>query len=51
MTIRTAATAAALAMLASQAPAADRDYSSILERIKLPEGFSISIFAEVPKAR
>jgi glucose/arabinose dehydrogenase len=53
MTIRTAAAAAALAIIAAQAPisAQARDFSSILERIQLPDGFTISVFAEVPKAR
>jgi glucose/arabinose dehydrogenase len=52
MSIKSAAAASALALLcATAASAQDRDYSSILERIKLPEGFTISIFAEVPKAR
>lgn len=51
MTIKTAAAAAALAIIAAQAAAQERDYSSILDRIQLPDGFAISIFAEVPKAR
>jgi len=59
MTIKTAAATAAIAILAMQgallapAPAAaqDRDFSSILDRIQMPAGFKISVFAEMPKAR
>jgi hypothetical protein len=32
-------------------PAAAADYSGVLDKIKLPDGFKISVFAEMPKAR
>ncbi|HEU0223718.1 MAG TPA: PQQ-dependent sugar dehydrogenase, partial [Paracoccaceae bacterium] len=44
-------TGAALLAVAAGAAEAAGDYSAILDRIKLPPGFQISIFAEVPKAR
>lgn len=48
----TAASAVIFGVLASgSAFAQDKDYSAILDRINLPDGFSISIFAEMPKAR
>ena len=41
---------AATLLLAGSAMA-ESDYSGVLSKIKLPPGFKISIFAEVPKAR
>ncbi len=38
-------------MIASPSLAEGTDFSAILERINLPDGFTISIFAEMPKAR
>ncbi|PRX38265.1 Glucose/arabinose dehydrogenase, beta-propeller fold [Meinhardsimonia xiamenensis] len=48
---RLSATVSAVMLGALALPAAAADYSKILERIRLPEGFKISIFAEMPKAR
>lgn len=50
---RTAAASAVLLGLMASGPAIaqDNDYSAILDRINLPDGFSISIFAEMDKAR
>lgn len=45
--IRTLVTAALLVAATSPAPASER----IISKIKLPPGFSISVFAEVPEAR
>lgn len=38
-------------MIASPSLAEGTDFSAILERINLPDGFTISVFAEMPKAR
>ncbi len=42
---------ATAALLLAAAPAAAQDHDEILEAITLPEGFNISVFAEVPGAR
>jgi len=42
---------ALVATLSAPAMATDTDYSGVLSKIKLPDGFKISIFAEMPKPR
>ena len=43
---------AALALVISTGPAlAETDFSGVLEKINLPDGFKIEVFAEMPKAR
>lgn len=43
---------AALALAVSGLPAlAETDFSGVLEKINLPDGFKIEVFAEMPKAR
>jgi glucose/arabinose dehydrogenase len=46
-----AAAAAAVLALPGTAAAQDGDHSAILDRIDLPDGFAISVFAEMPMAR
>lgn len=47
--LKTTLLSGAMAVLPIAASA--QDYSSILDRINLPDGFKISVFAEMPKAR
>ena len=49
MTIRSCMTALAGALIA--VPAMANDFSGVLEKINLPDGFKIEVFAEMPKAR
>ncbi|MEJ8475793.1 PQQ-dependent sugar dehydrogenase [Roseibium algae] len=44
-------TVATLAITFTGAALAETDYSGVLEKIKLPPGFKIAVFAEMPKAR